>query len=121
MPIDSTAPRCQATRVNGEPCRASAQANGLCFGHQPDAATNRAKGGRNRSNAARSLKSLPERLRPVADMLATAMDETYSGVMEPKKAQALASLAGAMVRVVTSGEMEERLRTLEAALAGRSA
>lgn len=46
-------------------------------------------------------------------MLSEAMGDTKTGKMEPKIAQALAALAGALVRVVGAGEMEERVRELE--------
>ena len=35
------------------------------------------------------------------------------GTLPPSRAQAMASLATAMVRVLTAGELEERLRELE--------
>jgi hypothetical protein len=46
-------------------------------------------------------------------MLELALVEVKDGRLKPSQAQAMASLAGALVRVVTSGEMEERLRDLE--------
>lgn len=64
---------------------------------------------------------LPERLRPIADTLAGALDEVHRGELDPRQATAMAALAGALVRVVTAGEYEERLRTLEAALRDSSA
>ena len=42
------------------------------------------------------------------------MQEVHDGELDPRQAQAMASLAGALVRVITSGELEERLRSLEA-------
>jgi len=115
----STAPaqgqQCQATRKDGTPCRGTATASGYCFAHDPASAEHRAKGGRNRSNAARSLRMLPERLRPIADKLAAALDEVHQGTLDPRQASAMASLAGALVRVVQAGELEERVRALETA------
>lgn len=113
--------QCRALRAKtGEPCRGRAIADGLCWAHQPQAQQWRAKGGHERSNAARSVKALPERLRPVADVLSTAMTRTFRGDMDPRVATALASLAGAYVRVVTAGDFEARLAALEAATpAGR--
>jgi hypothetical protein len=106
---------CQATRKDGTPCEGKPIGDtGCCFAHQPEAREWKAKGGRNRSNAARSYRSLPERLKPAAEMLSRAMDETRDGTMEPRVATALAALAGALVRVVQSGELEQRLIALEA-------
>lgn len=104
---------CRALRANGSPCKGRPLADGLCFAHQANAQANRAKGGQNRSNAARSLKMLPARLRPIADLLTAAIDEVHSGKLAPAQATAMAALAGALVRVVTAGETEERLRALE--------
>ena len=56
---------------------------------------------------------MPRRLRPVFNLLARAMVETYEGQLNPRQANAMSSLAGAMVRTLTAGEMEERLRVLE--------
>src|SRR5918996_3280264 len=104
---------CPATRKDGQPCRAPAGADGWCIGHRPGAADARSRGGRGKSRAARAGKLLPSRLRPVAEMLESALVEVKDGRLKPSQAQAMASLAGALVRVVTSGEMEERLRDLE--------
>jgi hypothetical protein len=59
---------------------------------------------------------MPERMRPVADLLATAMAQTFRGQMDPRRSSALAALASAYVRVVTAGELEQRLEKLEAAV-----
>ena len=56
---------------------------------------------------------LPARLRPIAVMLEEALGEVHHGNLDPRVATAMASLAGALVKVITSGEMEERLRALE--------
>ncbi len=56
---------------------------------------------------------MPRRLRPVFNLLARAMVETYEGGLDPRQANAMSSLAGAMVRVLVGGEIEERVRRLE--------
>ena len=56
---------------------------------------------------------LPARLRPVADLLEKALEEVHEGQLDPRVATAMASLAGALVRVFQAGEMEERMRKLE--------
>lgn len=108
------AQRCPALRKDGQPCRATPGASGYCVGHDPASAAARAKGGRSTGRAARALRLLPERLRPVADMLARALEEVHSGALEPRRASAMAAVAGALVRVTQAGEMEERVRALEA-------
>lgn len=105
--------RCPAARNDGKPCTAKAGPSGFCVGHRPGAAEARRKGGAGTSRSARAGKLLQVRLRPVADALEAAIGEVHRGELEPRQAQAMASLAGALVKVITSGEMEERIRTLE--------
>ncbi|MBF6591672.1 MAG: hypothetical protein IVW57_14260 [Ktedonobacterales bacterium] len=107
--------RCPATRRDGTPCQAKATASGWCFAHDPAAKANRAKGGRATRKSVRALRMLPERLRPVADILGTALREVYDGTLEPRQASAMAAVAGALVRVIQAGELEERVRQLETA------
>ena len=105
--------RCPASKKSGMPCTANAGSDGFCIGHSPGATEARRRGGSATSRAARAGKLLPARLRPIADLLENALQEVHDGVIEPKQAQAMASVASALVRVITSGELEERLRTLE--------
>jgi len=56
---------------------------------------------------------MPSRLNPVAVALERALEEVRSGVLEPSRGQAMASLARALVAVLSSGELEERLRRVE--------
>ena len=110
----SIAQHCAATRRDGTACTAQAGASGFCIGHNPRAQEARRKGGHGKSRAERARKLLPARLRPVAEALEKALGEVHRGELEPRQAQAMASLAGALVRVTTAGELEERLRSLEA-------
>jgi len=49
----------------------------------------------------------------VVSLLENALGEVHRGELDPHAASAMASLAGALVRTITAGELEERLRTLE--------
>jgi hypothetical protein len=51
-------------------------------------------------------KLLPSRLRPTFDRLEAAMKEVHEGRLDPRQATAMASLAGAMVKVIKAGEQE---------------
>ena len=104
---------CAAPRKDGERCTARAGPDGFCIGHSPQAQEARRKGGRNKANVARLGRLIPPRLVPVFDLLEKALGEVHTGTLEPRVASAMASLAGAMVRVITAGEMEARLRDLE--------
>ena len=61
----------------------------------------------------RAAKLLPARLQPMVSLLEDALGEVHRGELDPRAASAMASLAGALVRAITAGELEERLRTLE--------
>jgi len=108
---------CAAPRKDGRPCAAPPLADGRCFAHSPSTAADRAearrRGGRNRSNAARLRGLMPPCLAPVFDRLETALAGTHAGELDPRQAQAMASLARALVAVLTAGELEERVRRLE--------
>lgn len=118
---------CKASRKDGRPCTAPVLLpSGYCFAHDPDnqatAACARADGGRAHSRAARVKASaarpepaLAAVLRPVLDRLLGAMTRVEDGALTPAQAQALVALAGAVVKVYTAGELEERMATLEAA------
>ncbi len=108
---------CQATKAGGQPCQAPAIKQGYCFSHAPELAEKarqaRILGGKNKAQAVRLRKLVPPRLIPVYNKLESALNEVYAGKLDPRAASAMASLAGAMVRVLTSGELEERVRSLE--------
>ena len=86
---------------------------GLLHGHDPGALDARRKGGHATSRAERAGKLLPARLQPMVSLLEDALGEVHRGELDPRAASAMASLAGALVRTITAGELEERLRALE--------
>ena len=59
------------------------------------------------------LGIFPARLQPMVSLLEDALGEVHRGELDPRAASAMASLAGALVRTITAGELEERLRALE--------
>ena len=105
--------RCPAIKKSGELCTAKAGADGYCIGHSPDAVEARRKGGYNSSKAAKAAKFLPARMIPIANLLENALKEVHQGQLDPRQAQSMASLATALVKVITAGEIEERLRAVE--------
>lgn len=62
---------------------------------------------------ARLKNMVPPRLLPIFDALEAAMREVHAGEILPAQATAMANLARALVLVLQSGELEERLRRLE--------
>ena len=121
MVADSSPLVCPAVRKDGQRCRATPTGDGFCLAHSPALADKRraayARGGRNKSRRSRLAKLMPARLLPVFDVLQNALREVHDGCLDPRRAQAMASLAGAMVRVLTSGEMEDRMLKLEEGIA----
>jgi molecular chaperone GrpE (heat shock protein) len=70
-------------------------------------------GGKGKARIARLGKLVPPRLMSVYDALEEALGQVHDGQLDPRIAQAMSSLASAMVKVLTSGELEERVRRLE--------
>ena len=106
--------RCRALRTNGQPCTAPAVRGGLCIGHQPGAAAAHVKGGKATSSANRALKLLPSRLQPIVDTLEKVFYEVYEGNRSLKSATAMATVALAIGKLVLAGELEMRVRAIEA-------
>ena len=109
----SIAQHCVSTRGDGAPFTAQAGASGYCIGHDPGAMEARRRGGHPKNRAERTAKPLPARLQPKVSLLEDALGGVHRGELAPQAASAMASLAGALVRAMTAGELEERLRALE--------
>ena len=110
---------CHGVRKDGQPCTVRAVAGSQhCFAHDPALAEKRAEkrrlGGRNRSTRRRLQRLLPETLKPVVVLLLDAIEEVHRGELAPAQASAIAALSGALVRVYSTGQIEERLAALEA-------
>ncbi len=102
---------CSATRRDGSPCAAPPSAvdaaTGFCWAHSPDK--------REARRAARAEKLLPSHMRPVLAAVFAALRDVRSGAIAPAQASAIASLAGAAVKVYQAGLLEERIAALEQA------
>ncbi len=114
--------KCQAITKGGSPCGATPVPGvSLCAWHSPAWAEKRRewsrKGGTGRSNQVRAKKALGDRhdLMGVQARLVGALAKVEEGTLDPGRAQAMASLARAIVAVAQAGEMEGRLRELEEA------
>ena len=108
----SIAQHCVSTGRDGAPCTAQAGTFGVLHRHAPGAQESRRKGGHATSGTERAGELLPARLQPVVSILEGALGEVHRGELDPRES-AMASLAGALVRAMTAGELEERLRVLE--------
>jgi hypothetical protein len=91
--------------------------SGFCVFHDPahqdQLGSIRAAGGHAKSRTSRARRLLPIQLRPVLDALVAALDEVHAGTLAPQRAAAMAALAGAIVKVLTVSELEERIAVLE--------
>lgn len=128
--------QCKATRKDGQPCTAqAAPGRDYCFFHDPaktDAAREaQAKGG------SKKLVLKPEAVKPwrglpgdvvalrspspadLINLLADTIDEVKTGQIDPKVANATGYLVGVMVKILEYDALEERLASLEEALAQR--
>ena len=61
---------------------------------------------------------MPPRLVPVFESLEVALSEVHAGDLTPACANAMSSVARALVAVLTAGELEQRLRGLERSASG---
>ncbi len=110
---------CLGIRADGSPCQTRVLVDGAyCFAHAPgrdaERAEARQRGGKGRSSAARLRGLMPPRLVGVYDVLEQALNDVIDGGLDPRQATAAAALARAMVATLQAGELEERLRKLEA-------
>ncbi len=60
---------------------------------------------------------MPATLKPVIATLLGALEEVHAGDLDPKVANAMAALAGAVGRLYQTAVLEERIASLEAATA----
>jgi hypothetical protein len=110
--------KCIALRRDGEPCGGQAlPTENKCWAHSDTLAEKRdaarRRGGANTAKSARLQRLMPRDLRPVFDALALALEQVHAGELDHRRATAMASVATAMVRVLSAGEFEARLRALE--------
>lgn len=115
----SSGNQCAATRKNGLACSATPlPGSRFCFAHDPARAEQRdaarKRGGHNRSNVARLRGLMPARLEPVFNLLESALTEVHAGSLAPARATAMASVARALIDVYQAGELEDRVRRIEA-------
>jgi hypothetical protein len=59
---------------------------------------------------------MPPTLRPVLDHLFSALEETHEGLLDPRQASAMGTLASAIGRLYEAAELEARLEALESVL-----
>src|SRR5215207_5022928 len=113
---------CDAPRADGSPCTSAiVLASGRCFAHDPDRRAERraasAKGGQGKSRIARVERLVPTTLRPVLALLLDVLTEAREGTIPPAQANAVATVAGAIVKVYSSATVEQQIADLQEQLA----
>lgn len=126
-PDTEMAEACERIKDNGQRCRAISMENSrFCFFHNPAAQKVR-KAAQQRGGRANQAAVLPadavdvqlESARDIAILLAQIINQTRRGQIGPKVASTIGYLASSLVRVLETGEVEERLARVEKALQAR--
>lgn len=122
-----TATTCKSTTKGGERCQAPAiDGSSFCFFHDPDLADERQRaqssGGRN--GATRTLPpSTPDlsvaSSRDVVDLLSDTINQVRRGAIDPRVGNAVGYLANILLKAFEQGDIEDRVRALEAATNSR--
>lgn len=115
---------CQATKRNGRMCGAHALINSqYCYMHAPERANERATarrlGGMRRGSHAGDMSSLPAKVKTVEDVLSVldyCLVELAALDNGIPRARGLIALAGEYLKALEVGEVEERLKALEASI-----
>lgn len=116
---------CQALTKSGVQCRAKAQyGSAFCFFHDPERATERhaakVKGGHSRA-----MKTLPKgtaafevsTANDIVSLLSQTINQVRSGELDPRIANSVGYLAGIVLKAREQGELDERLKLVEEAIA----
>jgi len=108
---------CKASRQDGKRCGGKALASGFCFAHDPELQDarrrGRTRGGQNKANVTRAIKAAPPPIAGVLGSLMNALQETHDGTLEPRQAQAMASLASSIGQLIRVHELERRIEAME--------
>jgi hypothetical protein len=124
--------QCSATNQKGDPCRAPAGANGLCFAHDPGRrAAFRScvsKGGRSSKRGWPDLPKNPAEItdpavwpRWVRARLCDLVAEVKSLAMEPREAAVLVQIYNAVLRSCEAAEAAEQLQEFRRRIAALEA
>lgn len=116
---------CKAQTTNGQPCQAQALTDSkYCFIHDPALGAARAKarkrgGQRRRVPHAGNPESLPVQVRTIEDVLKVldyALAESMPLENSIQRGRLIVAIAGAFIEAIKTGELEQRLAAIEAAL-----
>jgi hypothetical protein len=108
--------RCSAiSKSSGARCRAAAVQGGeTCILHVPGKAAAYGRLRARRQSTRLRRIATPQTVEDFKKLIAITATEVRCGALQPRVAAALAALAGAFLRCVDGGDVQERLRRLEA-------
>lgn len=116
---------CKATKKNGQRCEAKAGPDGFCTFHSPThgkaRAVGRKRGGHRRrvSHSAIDPATLPAKVRTLDDVL-TVLDYALAEAMplenSVQRGRLVVAIAHAFIEAIKTGELEQRLLSIESAL-----
>ena len=120
-PSKVTRKRCKGITRSGKPCTAWAMEDGLCYFHaNPDKAAElgqrwgRARGPTSSGEAAEYVARPLRTPDDVTKLLADTINDLQYGQIEPRLANTVGFLATGMLKALQPGDMEGRLRAMEA-------
>ena len=117
---------CKALTNAGKPCSAPIAENGLCYFHaHPERLRELGRsGGRMNRRFSREIEAFPEHplktVQDVTDLLAEMINHLRAGRLDPRVANTVGYLATAMLKALQQGDVDGRLRAIEAVLIGTS-
>jgi len=119
---------CKATKRNGKRCTTKAGPDGFCSFHNPAhgkaRAEGRKRGGqRHRVPHVADSSAVPKQVRTLDDVLAVldyALAEAMPLENSVQRGRLLVQIAHAFIEAIKTGELEQRLAAIEAALKGKS-
>ncbi len=124
--------KCSATRRDGQPCGAEAQAGrAVCFFHDPDRAdaakTAQSRGGSSKATlqVARAWRGRPGEVtvikspttEEIVSLICDTIDEVKVGAIDTKVATAVGYLSNVLLKALEYDALNERLQAIEEALA----
>lgn len=120
---------CKAKTHDGQPCKAKPiKGSKYCFIHDPASGTARAQarklgGQRQRTPHAGNAEALPKQIKTIADVTSL-LDYTLAEIIplenSIQRGRLLVALSGAYIEAIKTGELENRLAAIEAALKQRT-
>ena len=115
---------CKARTKDGTECQTPALAGSdFCFFHDPDKADERfeARAAGGRQNRMKTLSAdAPDIQVESCSLISETINQVRKGELDPRVANAVGYLANVLIRAVEQGDMEERIKSLEAAVGSKA-